>query len=282
MDRQPGSGLSSVASAFAASIAFALLLAPPGEVHAAVVWSVTGPVFLIRDGVAGKALLRSGKPLQEADVLTGETNDAAVLIQCDKEGDAHTLSGEFEAVVVSASDNGPCVIDLKSGTAVATKTRDTKPDRAVLRAGPIAMASVHTQFGIHVVPVRDAASAPPSTRSFVLDGSAICRDSRRPDKAWPVNSGEQFEPDSGMRSSIDDRTYEQLARAFAQLDAAQVKPPEPTLEDELTAAWLAVLRHPEDAQARAELARLQSFSQSAIARYQQARAKELAAQSGDR
>jgi hypothetical protein len=280
MGRQSRSGSSGVASAAAASIAFALLLAPQGQLHAAVVWSVTGSVFLVSDGVTGKALVRAGQSLEEGDVLTGETKDAAVLIQCNKEGDAHALSGEFEAVIISASDNGQCVIDLKAGLAVATKA-PTGPDRTILRAGPIAMASIHTQFGIQVTPARDAAGVPPSTHTFVLDGAAVCRDSRRPDKTWLLKSGEQFDPNNGARASIDDRIYEQLARAFARLDAAPVKPPEPALEDKLTAAWLAVLRKPNDAPARAELARLQSFSQSAIARYQQARAKELASQSGN-
>jgi hypothetical protein len=236
-------------------------------------------VFLVRDGVAGKSSVRSGRTLQEADVLTGTTKDSAALIECDSQGDAHALSGEFEAVIVSSSNDDPCVIDLRAGIAVATKTPAATPV-TMLRAGPIAMASIHTQFGIHVT--REQAGAPGSTSTFVLDGSATCRDSRRPEKVWTLKSGEQIEPEHGTRSSIDDETYQHLARMFARLDAVQVLPPEPALVDELTAAWLAVLHSPDDAKARHELARLQAFSKSALAQYQQARSRELAQMSGDR
>jgi hypothetical protein len=61
-----------------------------------------------------------------------------------------------------------------------------------------------------------------------------------------------------------------------------VLPPAPALVDELTAAWLAVLRSPDNAQARRELVRLQAFSKSALAQYQQARSRELAQMPGDR
>jgi hypothetical protein len=259
-----------------AGIALAFL---PDSASAATVFSVTGPVFLVRDGVAGKSSVSSGKALQEADVLTGTAKDSAMLIQCESQGDAHALSGEFEAVVVSASNDNPCVIDLRAGTAVATKTATTTPV-TMLRAGPIAMASIHTQFGIQVT--RGAAGAPGTTSTFVLDGSATCRDSRRPEKVWTLKSGEQIDPERGFRSSIDDDAYERLARMFARLDAVQVLPPEPALVDELTAAWLAVLHSPDNAQARRELVRLQAFSKSALAQYQQARSRELAQMPGDR
>jgi hypothetical protein len=277
MDRQSGRVLGSVAATLVAGIAIAFLPVP--SAHAAAVFSVSGPVFLVRDGIAGKSLVRSGTTLQEADVLTGETKDAAALIECDSQGDAHALSGEFEAVIVSSSDDKPCVIDLRAGTAVATRTPTATPV-TMLRAGPVAMASIHTQFGIHVT--RGEAGAPGATSTFVLDGSATCRDSRRPDKVWTLKSGEQIDPERGLRSSIDDETYERLARMFAKLDAVQVLPPEPALVDKLTAAWLAVLHSPDDAPARHELARLQAFSKSALAQYQQARSRELAQMPGDR
>jgi hypothetical protein len=275
MDRQTGRHFRRAARAAAASIAIGLLLAPP-LAHAAFVWSVNGSVSLVRDGVAGKTAVQTRTQLQEADVLRGETKESGVLIQCGKEGDAHTLSGEFEAIVLSSADDGSCVIDLKAGIAVATKAPATKPGGTTLRSGPIAMASIHTQFGIYVTQADGDAGA---IRSFVVDGSATCRDSRRPDKVWSLNSGEEIDPQTGARSAIGNQTYEQLARTFAQLDATEMHPRNQVLEDQLAAGWLEVLRKPGDLQARNNLTRLQSFSQSALAQYQKARARELAAKS---
>lgn len=261
--------------------ALGLVIAPGAAVHAAgaAVWSVTGRVFVIRDGAAGKILVKAGMPLNEADELEGVTNESSVLIQCPN-GAAQTLSGPFNAIINRLDGEAACTIDLRTGTAVATTAPANEGGGASLRAGPIAMVSVHTQFGMHVTPQGNDRAVDRTISGFVLDGQANCRDDRT-ERAWSVNSGQQIDIETRKFSSIDAKTYQRLARTFARLDANQLTSADPQLEEQLTARWLAVLQYPDDARARIELSRIQGSSVSAVARYQRARAKSLAQRSGD-
>jgi hypothetical protein len=253
----------------------------------ATVRAVFGRVVASRDGVENPFPVRGGDELHDADRLQGDSPDASTQLECPS-GATQTLTGRFDAVLNPSGAQSDCAIDLNVGTAIATTGHSPRgveddPKSALIKSGPIAMTSHHTQFGLEVLPTRKRGI--PHVEGFVLDGSAACHDLQT-GRQWRIETGKKIDMHSRVITPVEDAKYVRLARAFARLDLSQkgAAAIDPASERTLQTRWLAVMRQPQDAAARVNLIEAHvslKVSASRVSVYQASRANVLIKKSVD-
>lgn len=240
-------------------------------------------------------LAKRGMYIPDGSELTGDSTKDHMQVEC-ANGVSYTLLGKFD-VIVDSEDAKPladpedpthrrvmCTVSLKSGTAVATTGvgagAGSQPGpAAIIGPGAVAMISHHTQFGLSVSN-RGAADI---VRAFVLDGAAILTSKEKP---LEVSAGSSVDPKTNGTKPIDNRTYAEMADAYAELDWSTVAAQGGGVDEEqLQQRWLDALEHFNDPLARVRLSETQAAvgaTQSVIFYYELQRAEQLANVSGNR
>jgi hypothetical protein len=230
--------------------------ADPMKACVCVIEPVDAPVNLVPFGSVMRQPARVGLSLSSGDQLSSVRADAIAEVACPG-GSEVKLHGQFLAIVRPSGPGQDCVFDLLAGNADVLGAKPTQ-----VEAGDTLMGSSTTLYSIRVRRTGEALDV----ECLVFEGEAQVRYANRWSRgikegsktAWRLGSGDPTQlqvtdPDVRATSSV-------YARAdLARLRIRGERPSDPrALLNELNASYARVMTRPRDAQARLQLAALQT------------------------
>jgi hypothetical protein len=222
--------------------------------------------------------LRLGVALDPGDEIASTDPNAVVALTCPKSSSVN-LHGRFRSVILPPASGQDCALSLLAGNADVQTSQPTE-----LSAGTTLMGSKRTTYAMRV-------AADATVACMVFEGDVqvhnLATGAVRPlttlmSASWRSGALQQF------GAPIADSELSSTARMYARAETARVRARNASvanpaaLQRELETRYAAVLRAPQDARARLELAALQTRVRlSSPALYQLDAAERLGATGSD-
>ena len=211
-------------------------------------------VTLTAIGGIDRQPLRLGEALDPGDEIASTDPNAVVALTCPKSSSV-TLHGRFRSVILPPGSGQDCALSLLAGNADVQTSQPTE-----LSAGTTLMGSKRTTYAMRV-------SSDATVACVVFEGEVqvhnLATGAVRPlttlmSASWKSGALQQY------GAPISDSDLSSTARLYARVETARVRARDASvanpaaLQRDLEAKYAAVLRAPEDARARLELAALQT------------------------
>jgi hypothetical protein len=235
-------------------------------------------VTLTAIGGIDRQPLRLGEALDPGDEIASTDPNAVVALTCPKSSSVN-LHGRFRSVILPPGSGQDCALSLLAGNADVQTSQPTE-----LSAGTTLMGSKRTTYAMRV-------SSDATVACVVFEGEVqvhnLATGAVRPlttlmSASWKSGALQQY------GAPISDSDLSSTARLYARAETARVRARDASvanpaaLQRELEAKYAPVLRAPEDARARLELAALQAKVRlSSAALYQLDVAERLGAPGSD-
>jgi hypothetical protein len=211
-------------------------------------------VTLTAIGGVDRQALRVGQALDPGDEIAGTDPNTIVALVCPRSSSVN-LHGRFRSVILPVAPGQDCALSLLAGSADVQTDNPTQ-----LSAGPTLMGSKRTSYGMRVTP--DATVA-----CVVFEGDVevqnLATGAVRPlgplmSASWKGGVLQQYGVPVTEAELLD------TARLYARAETVRARAGNPAVDNpavlqrELEARHLAVLKGPQDAAARLDLAALQA------------------------
>jgi hypothetical protein len=235
-------------------------------------------VTLTAIGGIDRQPLRLGEALDPGDEIASTDPNAVVALTCPKSSSVN-LHGRFRSVILPPGSGQDCALSLLAGNADVQTSQPTE-----LGAGTTLMGSKRTTYAMRV-------SSDATVACVVFEGEVqvqnLATGAVRPlttlmSASWKSGALQQY------GAPVSDADLASTARLYARAETARVRARDASvanpaaLQRELEAKYAAVLRAPQDARARLELAALQTrIRLSSAALYQLDVAERLGATGSD-
>jgi hypothetical protein len=230
--------------------------ADPMKACVCVLDPVDAPISLVPFATVARQPARLGQPLNSGDQLSSLRPDAIAEVACPG-GSEVKLHGQFLAIIKPSAPGQDCAFDLLAGSVDVLSARPTQAE-----AGDTLMASKTTQYGIRL----RRAGTVLNVECLVFEGEAQVRYANRWDRGVKEGSKTTWRQGAGdpAPAQVTDIDVRATSGVYARADLARLRirremPADPRAAlNELAAKYTAVMMRPRDAQARIQLAALQT------------------------